>query len=1273
MALVLIALIVGTIAAVTFLVGQSTTHGISTNIDRHAKARLIAETGLTTALEYVKQTESWRTEQAEGYWLAKQPYAGGSFRILFEDTDGDLTNNESDICTVWAIGEFQGVTHTVSARITPTVPPAANNLLLVVGDATSPHAQDILRVKQAQAWEYNVVLIDDGDSQAAFNEQFALNDVVWVSPTATYSSLREKLLNSPIGVVVANPKQWQSLKLSTAVPSHTTGVGVTVSDTAHYITEPFLNGPLDIFTESDDIVRITAPIKSGVRTLIRTSVGGHDALVVVDAGGALSDGSTAVGRRVWLPWGNSADMPFGNLNTDGLTILKRSLVWAASPPQGPPALAHWMLDETSGTVARDSRGEHHGDVLGGAVWSLGQVIGAVDFDGHDDYINILNHSDFQVTRALTITAWVRPESFGSGSNVNVVLRKGEGNPNNWQFAVKDGKATLFLDTYDDYGVMGNTTLPLNTWSHIAGTWDGSTVRIYLNGQPDNGNGVSHTATLGTDTRPLFIGGRSGAAGYDRFDGKIDDVRFYNYAVSAAELRVLYREGEASGKAPRLIAAYSFEEVKPAPALVGHWALNDAGTAGGGIAAADDFRVHKTARIDSYFGSKGPYDIATAGSNALASTNSTTSGDFALDTSASLYGNAYCGVGGNPSQVISGHLGTINGQRLALTKSVPIPDGVAPTGMPPSLGDQTIATAITLDSNRTYQNLTLNNNAVITVSGHRVIYCTRAFTANGNARIVIPDGSSLTIYTGRAFTATDTSLLNADTSRPAKLSIIGTSTSYDAVIQGNANVSAVLHTDRTLYVRGDAEFFGSATARDDIYIDDRARVHLDVSLPSIGIDDPPAVDEMATNMGQLRGGLTAQQPGAAAHTGNSIRLNGSTGHVDIPHHDDYLLDSGTIAFWFRADDAGKDQGLFSKDASGYGTGGHLNIRLTGGRVLARLSSTTANHDLNSGPILSARWYHVAMAFGPNGMTLHIDGTQVATNDYVGGMSKTSGGKGNYERIGLGINNESAPAGSLATYQPFAGRLDDVRIYSYALDTPQIVKLIAGNPLGNSTLAASTVPDTASFGAALDLAIPATSAVTWLPGAGLRIDKPQSIASRNPATKIAEAVGETNQFSVEIKYIPANITQSGPARIVTMSHSGSNRNFMVGQSGDRFTTRLRTVETGAAGSSAIDSDPVLNAEAVEHLIVSYDGTQLTFYRQGSVAKTAPLTGALTGWDAAAALTLASEAGGSQPWLGTLQRVAIYDRAFNDRQASNVFNGLAPGLGVATILKTNWIESP
>jgi len=214
----------------------------------------------------------------------------------------------------------------------------------------------------------------------------------------------------------------------------------------------------------------------------------------------------------------------------------------------PNLVGWWRLDETSGLTVADSSVFGNDGILTGSEWTNGIVGGALEFDGTDGYVSVPSSSSLQLTSALTIAGWIKANSWDSGNEVDPIARKGEGNPNNYQLAVVDGRATFYLDggEADDDGFVGNTPLNTDQWYHIAATWDGVAVRIYVDGVVDNDPSDSRGDVIGTDTRPFYLGGRSGT---DLLDGTLDDIRLYNRALSEAEIKSLAARPKAWDPSP----------------------------------------------------------------------------------------------------------------------------------------------------------------------------------------------------------------------------------------------------------------------------------------------------------------------------------------------------------------------------------------------------------------------------------------------------------------------------------------------------------------------------------------------------------------------------------------------------------------------------------------------------------------------------------------------------------------------------------------------------
>ena len=201
---------------------------------------------------------------------------------------------------------------------------------------------------------------------------------------------------------------------------------------------------------------------------------------------------------------------------------------------------------------------------------------------------------------------------------------------------------------------------------------------------------------------------------------------------------------------------------------------------------------------------------------------------------------------------------------------------------------------------------------------------------------------------------------------------------------------------------------------------------------------------STNDGTYNGGSLSQTGGLAGDADTSVRFNGTTDYLEIAHSSDYELDNGTVQLWFNADDVtgGDLQHLFSKDAGGFGTGGHLSIYLnTSGELEVRLQSASADYQVVSPAAVSAgEWHHVAFTFGTNGMELYLDGTLVDSDVYTGGLGTTSGGSGNADPIVIGAGTQnSADLVATPVNQRFTGLIDEVAILGSQLDLATVQRL------------------------------------------------------------------------------------------------------------------------------------------------------------------------------------------------------------------------------------------
>jgi hypothetical protein len=205
-----------------------------------------------------------------------------------------------------------------------------------------------------------------------------------------------------------------------------------------------------------------------------------------------------------------------------------------SPNTPPPSglVGAWGFDEPSGTTVTDASGNGNTGTISGATRTTGHSGGGLSFDGVNDWVTVADAPSLDLTTAMTLEAWVRPSALGTTWRT-VVLKE---QPAQLVYALYAGTDTASrpsanVFTNADHGLLGPSALTTNTWTHLAMTWDQSTVRLYVNGVQVSSAALSGTAR--TSDSPLRIGGN--AIWPEWFNGIIDEVRVYNRALTAAEV------------------------------------------------------------------------------------------------------------------------------------------------------------------------------------------------------------------------------------------------------------------------------------------------------------------------------------------------------------------------------------------------------------------------------------------------------------------------------------------------------------------------------------------------------------------------------------------------------------------------------------------------------------------------------------------------------------------------------------------------------------------
>lgn len=198
---------------------------------------------------------------------------------------------------------------------------------------------------------------------------------------------------------------------------------------------------------------------------------------------------------------------------------------------------------------------------------------------------------------------------------------------------------------------------------------------------------------------------------------------------------------------------------------------------------------------------------------------------------------------------------------------------------------------------------------------------------------------------------------------------------------------------------------------------------------------------------------------------------------------------------------------------------------------------------------------------------------------------------------------------------------------------------------------TVRDSSGNGDAVDLEIDDPAAVAW-GEQGLTITRSTRISSAGPPKGLIAAISDSNAITLEAWITPENDSQSGPARLITLSSGPSKRNFTLGQDGDKYEVRFRASRTDANGLPGVVTPAGRAAKRPTHVVYTRDsGGRARLYIDGVEMRNADVGGNVSTWDSGFTLTLANESTGDRPWLGTLHRVAIHSRALSPQEVLSI----------------------
>ncbi|MCF6217926.1 MAG: LamG domain-containing protein [Gammaproteobacteria bacterium] len=251
------------------------------------------------------------------------------------------------------------------------------------------------------------------------------------------------------------------------------------------------------------------------------------------------------------------------------------------------------------------------------------------------------------------------------------------------------------------------------------------------------------------------------------------------------------------------------------------------------------------------------------------------------------------------------------------------------------------------------------------------------------------------------------------------------------------------------------------------------------------------------------------------------------------------------------------------------------------------------------------------------------------------------------------------------------LDSALVNSKALNLYDGIVASGGNRFDDHIIAryelksglGDTLYDTSGIEPALNLILSGTEGddYQWVGGWGIEFFSTSARGNTATSAKLAERLKSSNAYTIEAWLVPANVTQEGPARIISYSANNSLRNFTLGQTLYNYNFAQRSSSTDTNGEpilSTADADEILQATQ-QHVAITFSSTEgRKIFVNGTLvaSETATRGDSLNDWDENYTLLFGAEADGSSPWKGKLRMVAIHERALTaDQIQQNIDAGV------------------
>jgi hypothetical protein len=229
---------------------------------------------------------------------------------------------------------------------------------------------------------------------------------------------------------------------------------------------------------------------------------------------------------------------------DGVSNLDEYLQ-GTNPRDDLGAVGSWSFDEGSGTTVTDVSGlDNHGSFVGSPSWIPGVSGSALEFAGNGERVLVPDAPSLDLTDALTIAVWMRPNQRGT----QYLVKKARYDATDgYELSLSNSKRQVLVrfnqaSSGNTYRVNSVTLYPTDgTWLHVAATYDGQEIKLYIDGVLESSLPAPGLSIAANDL-PLSIGAQDNGLG--PYQGTVDQVHVYSVALSQGEIQSLIAAEEA---------------------------------------------------------------------------------------------------------------------------------------------------------------------------------------------------------------------------------------------------------------------------------------------------------------------------------------------------------------------------------------------------------------------------------------------------------------------------------------------------------------------------------------------------------------------------------------------------------------------------------------------------------------------------------------------------------------------------------------------------------